>query len=475
MRKPAAPKGGIGRDDSVVGLYLQDINDAGRPLLTKEEQHALGRRIQKAAAEKKRGVAKKEWAAAEERQRNFERARNELVERNLRLVPSVAKKYIGRGVAFADLVQEGNLGLMKAAERFNPGKGFRFSTYAVWWIKQAVRRIISDHGTTIRVPAHIRETWSKVFRAAEDLRHAKGCEPSPREVAETVGLTEEETRNLRGWIERARPIRLNVDASVERSDGDIVLADTYRDVKCLSPLEHLEAKDELREACQTLSTLLTRLSVFPARWQVMFRMRYGFTAEGELTTLKKIGESFSITRERVRQILLKMDKWLEGNGFGAHRVKQELGRIRILENLIGTDTAELHTLLPPPVEPPPRPEKLVSSRPVPQPESTPAVPVGQKQFDVATILWPALSTDEAHPVDFRWLAGQMGQTVPQVRSIVYALARKGILCWERPGRFRRGAHLVLVLNRQARLQNARKPRPQNLNSFGPRRKKKKGV
>ena len=254
--------------DAPVKAYHREI---GRiPLLTTEQEIALAKRIQD----------------------GDEDAKIELQKANLRLVVSIAKRYGGRGMQFLDLIQEGNLGLIKAVDKFKYEKGFKFSTYATWWIRQAITRSIADQARTIRIPVHMTETITKVKRTSNQLFHENGKEPSIKEIADKLGMTKEKVREA---------LRVSQDpVSLETPIGeeeDSHLGDFIPDHNALDPAEAASQallKEEIDKVLETLT---------PREANVL-RMRYGLT-DGLPHTLEEVGAEFEVTRERIRQIEAK--------------------------------------------------------------------------------------------------------------------------------------------------------------------------
>lgn len=251
-----------------IKMYLKEIGQI--PLLTKEEEIHLAKEIENGSEEAKRKLA----------------------ESNLRLVVSVAKKYVGRDMSFLDLIQEGNVGLMKAVEKFDHTKGFKFSTYATWWIRQAVTRSIADQGRTIRVPVHMIEQINKVVRESRQLLQRLGREPTDEEIAEQLGWHVSRVKQVKNVARE--PISLETPIGEEE---DSLLGD------------FIEDKDVENPANQTAFTLLQEqlhsvLSTLPPREQEVLKMRFGLD-DGYSLTLEEVGLYFDVTRERIRQIEAK--------------------------------------------------------------------------------------------------------------------------------------------------------------------------
>lgn len=257
-------------DDS-VRMYLREIGDI--PLLSQEEELELAQKAVK----------------------GNKKAKDKLAESNMRLVVSIAKKYSGRGLDFLDLIQEGNTGLLRAVEKFDPEKGFKFSTYATWWIRQAITRAIADQARTIRIPVHMVETINKVMRTKRRLTQELNREPSDAEVAEAMGMDAEKIE----YVMRIRQDIASLDASVGRDgdDDESVLGDFIEDSERDSP-EEATANQILKEQ---IAEILTTLS---EREQKIIRLRFGIGG-GRPHTLEEVGNEFSVTRERIRQIEAK--------------------------------------------------------------------------------------------------------------------------------------------------------------------------
>ena len=258
---------GVSTEDP-VRMYLKEIGNV--PLLSTEEEVALAQRVEA----------------------GDESAKKQLIEANLRLVVSIAKKYVGRGMPFLDLIQEGNMGLMKAVDKFDYSKGFKFSTYATWWIRQAITRGIADTGRTIRVPVHMVETINKTLRMTRTLLQELGREPTPEEVAERLGVPVARVREV---LKISRdPVSLDTPIGEE---DDSHLGDFIEDDSALSPADSA-AFSMLREE---LSTALESLT---DRERQVVKLRFGLI-DGRARTLEEVGKEFNVTRERIRQIEAK--------------------------------------------------------------------------------------------------------------------------------------------------------------------------
>jgi RNA polymerase primary sigma factor len=246
-------------------LYLRSIGRV--PLLSAAEEVSLAKRIE----------------------RGDVTAKQQMVEANLRLVVSIAKGYMGRGLTFLDLIQEGSLGLIRAVEKFDYRRGYKFSTYATWWIRQAVTRAIADKGRTIRIPVHMAEKLNKVLHAERHLIQQLGRDPSPAELATELDYPIGEVREILRMAQQ--PISLEKPVGEE---DDSALADFIEDIAAESPFE--TASESLRR-----ETIVRVLAVLPRREREVLEMRYGITG-GRSRTLEEVGRAFNITRERVRQI-----------------------------------------------------------------------------------------------------------------------------------------------------------------------------
>lgn len=254
--------------DDPVKVYLKEIGRV--PLLIPEEEIELAIRIAD----------------------NDEKAKKRLAEANLRLVVSIAKRYVGRGMQFLDLIQEGNLGLIKAVDKFDYTKGFKFSTYATWWIRQAITRSIADQARTIRIPVHMVETINRIVRVNRQLQQKLGREPRPEEIAKELGISVSKVQEI---IKIAQePVSLESPIGEEE---DSQLGDFLEDDKTPPPSQ-IVAESMMK---QTLSDVLHMLT--PREEQVI-RMRYGLD-DGQQRTLEEVGKAFNVTRERIRQIEVK--------------------------------------------------------------------------------------------------------------------------------------------------------------------------
>uniref|UniRef100_A0A7C3AQC8 RNA polymerase sigma factor SigA n=1 Tax=Thermorudis sp. TaxID=1969470 RepID=A0A7C3AQC8_9BACT len=291
----ADPDDSLSSVSDTVRLYLQEIGETA--LLTSQEEVWLAKRMERGKAAEQR-LRNGEYASEEERlelladKEDGERARAHLIQANLRLVVSVAKKYVGRGLSFLDLIQEGNIGLMKATDKFDYKRGYKFSTYATWWIRQAITRAISDQSRTIRLPVHVGETINRVKKMSHRLQQILEREPTQLEVARALDLPEEKVRHV---LEAARlPVSLETPVG---QDGDAFLGDFIEDESMPAPLE-LASQQLLRSQ---IEEALSRLS---DRERRIIVLRFGLE-DGQFRTLEEVGREFGITRERIRQIEAK--------------------------------------------------------------------------------------------------------------------------------------------------------------------------
>lgn len=258
---------GVGIDDP-VRMYLKEIGRV--PLLTAEEEIELAKRMEQGDEEAKRRLA----------------------EANLRLVVSIAKRYVGRGMLFLDLIQEGNLGLIKAVEKFDYRKGYKFSTYATWWIRQAITRAIADQARTIRIPVHMVETINKLIRVSRQLLQELGREPTPEEIAKEMDIPVERVREIMKIAQE--PVSLETPIGEEE---DSHLGDFIEDEDAPAPAEaasFMLLKEQLEDVLDTLTP----------REEKVLRLRFGLD-DGRSRTLEEVGQEFGVTRERIRQIEAK--------------------------------------------------------------------------------------------------------------------------------------------------------------------------
>ena len=257
----------VNADDSVK-IYLQQIGKI--PLLTAEQELEVAKKI---------------------KEKNDEQAKEALVNANLRLVVSIAKKYIGRGLSFLDLIQEGNMGLMKAAEKFDYAKGYKFSTYATWWIQQSITRAIADKSRIIRLPVHMIETLSKIKKVTLDLTTETGKIPSKEEIAYKVGIP---VSKLTSLIKAAQST-ISIETPATAKDDSSKLGDFIVDESTVSP----DTKVSQENLFEDIQKMLNQLS--PKERDVLI-MRYGLDDDGNRKTLEEIGSRYGVSRERIRQI-----------------------------------------------------------------------------------------------------------------------------------------------------------------------------
>jgi RNA polymerase primary sigma factor len=277
-----------------VRLYLQEIGETD--LLTMQEEVWLSRRMERGKLATERLCCPEldpaERASLEADQEDGAAARAHLIQANLRLVVSVAKKYVGRGLFFLDLIQEGNIGLMKATDKFDYQRGFKFSTYATWWIRQAITRAISDQSRTIRLPVHVGETINRVKKTGHRLQQILEREPTQEEIARAMDVPDEKVRQV---LDVARhPVSLEAPVG---TDGDAFLGDFIEDQTMPAPLE-LASQELLRAQ---IGDALDKLS---ERERRIIVLRFGIE-DGRFRTLEEVGRDFGITRERIRQIEAK--------------------------------------------------------------------------------------------------------------------------------------------------------------------------
>jgi RNA polymerase primary sigma factor len=255
-------------DDS-VRLYLREIGKI--PLLTAEEELALAKKVKS----------------------GDKRAKDQMAEANMRLVVSIAKRYVGRGLDLLDLIQEGNTGLLRAVEKFDPDRGFKFSTYATWWIRQAITRAIADQARTIRIPVHMVETINKLLRTQRRLTQELNREPTNEEIAAAMEMDVDKVEH----IMKIKQDISSLDASVRDDEEDSVLGDFIEDEEAKTPTESASEQLLKEQVKQILSTLTERE-------QKILKLRFGLE-DGKSHTLEEVGQEFSVTRERIRQIEAK--------------------------------------------------------------------------------------------------------------------------------------------------------------------------
>jgi RNA polymerase primary sigma factor len=275
---------GLSLDDP-VRMYLKEIGRV--PLLSMEQEKSLAMRIEAGELElQKNGTADSRLVA------DGEEAKRQLTEANLRLVVSIAKKYVGRGMLFLDLIQEGNLGLIRAVEKFDYRKGYKFSTYATWWIRQAITRALADQARTIRIPVHMVETINRLIKVSRQLLQELGREPSVEEIAEAMALTPEKVREVMKISQE--PISLETPIGEEE---DSHLGDFIEDQEAVAPAEAASVmllKEKMADVLQNLTERERKVLV----------LRFGLE-DGHQRTLEEVGQEFGVTRERIRQIEAK--------------------------------------------------------------------------------------------------------------------------------------------------------------------------
>ena len=260
------PKG-VAVDDP-VRMYLKEIGKV--PLLTADEEIELAKRMEK----------------------GDEEAKKRLCEANLRLVVSIAKRYVGRGMLFLDLIQEGNLGLINAVDKFDYTKGFKFSTYATWWIRQAITRSIADQARTIRIPVHMVETINKLIRVSRQLLQTYGREPTPEEIAQEMGLSVDKVREIQKIAQEPVSLETPIGEEEDSHLGDFI------------PDEDVSAPAEAAAFSMLKEQLVEVLDTLTEREQKVLKLRFGLE-DGRARTLEEVGKEFEVTRERIRQIEAK--------------------------------------------------------------------------------------------------------------------------------------------------------------------------
>jgi RNA polymerase primary sigma factor len=279
------PDGMMSLDDP-VRMYLKEIGRV--PLLSMEQEKSLAMRIEAGEIETAKNNGSSDWALAED----GDEAKRQLTEANLRLVVSIAKKYVGRGMLFLDLIQEGNLGLIRAVEKFDYRKGYKFSTYATWWIRQAITRALADQARTIRIPVHMVETINRLIKVSRQLLQELGREPSVEEIAEAMALTPEKVREVMKISQE--PISLETPIGEEE---DSHLGDFIEDQEAIAPAEAASVmllKEKMQDVLQNLTERERKVLV----------LRFGLE-DGHQRTLEEVGQEFGVTRERIRQIEAK--------------------------------------------------------------------------------------------------------------------------------------------------------------------------
>ena len=251
--------------DDPVRMYLKEIGKV--PLLSADEEIELAKRMEK----------------------GDEEAKKRLCEANLRLVVSIAKRYVGRGMLFLDLIQEGNLGLIKAVDKFDYTKGYKFSTYATWWIRQAITRSIADQARTIRIPVHMVETINKLIRVSRQLLQTYGREPSPEEIAKEMGISVEKVREIQKIAQEPVSLETPIGEEEDSHLGDFI------------PDEDVPAPAEAAAFSMLKEQLVEVLDTLTEREQKVLKLRFGLE-DGRARTLEEVGKEFDVTRERIRQI-----------------------------------------------------------------------------------------------------------------------------------------------------------------------------
>jgi RNA polymerase primary sigma factor len=278
--------------DDTVGLYLKEMSRV--PLLNVEEELDLAKRIE-SGRQAKRDLNRVNGNSARRQElensaSDGQQAREHLIKANTRLVVSIAKRYMGRGVPFLDLIQEGNLGLMKAVEKYEYQRGFRFSTYATWWIRQTITRAIADQGRTIRVPVHMVDRIRQLYRTTHEMEQRLGRIPTTDELAEEIGVN----TNKVEWMMRVSWLPLSLESPINDDEEDSELGMFIEDQVTPTPIQSTYANLLRDKVQQVLDTL-------PPREARILRLRFGLE-NGRAYTLEEVGQKFGLTRERIRQI-----------------------------------------------------------------------------------------------------------------------------------------------------------------------------
>ena len=280
--------------DDTIGLYLKEM--ARVALLSVEEEVDLAKRIERGRAARCElehldgRCSAKRRQSLEQLKIDGQQAREHLIKANTRLVVSIAKRYIGRGVPFLDLIQEGNLGLMKAVEKYEYQRGFRFSTYATWWIRQTITRAIADQGRTIRVPVHMVDRIRQLYKLSHEMEQRLGRVPSTDELAGAVGVTSSKVE----WMLRVSWLPLSLESPISEEDEDAELGMFVEDDITPTPIQSAYTKLLSEKVDEVLETL-------PPREARILRLRFGLE-NGRSYTLEEVGQKFGLTRERIRQI-----------------------------------------------------------------------------------------------------------------------------------------------------------------------------
>ena len=285
--------------DDPVRMYLKEIGKV--PLLSADEEIALATKMNakndaeariKAAEESGEALSDEELAGLKRTIKEGEKAKQKLAEANLRLVVSIAKRYVGRGMLFLDLIQEGNLGLIKAVEKFDYTKGYKFSTYATWWIRQAITRAIADQARTIRIPVHMVETINKVIRVSRQLLQSLGHDPTPDEISAEMGMPVDKVREILKIAQEPVSLETPIGEEEDSHLGDFI------------PDEGASEPSEAASFTLLQEQLVDVLSTLTPREEKVLKLRFGIE-DGRPRTLEEVGKEFNVTRERIRQIEAK--------------------------------------------------------------------------------------------------------------------------------------------------------------------------